>query len=101
MNMDKLKIVRFLNREYEKVKGEPSKIKGFYNRHYDIIDAVLAEASVPALVASGLRPELAVVIGMGEFIGLMGKWAYQEKKELGGSIWQAGMSRKRRLEEVI
>jgi hypothetical protein len=48
-----------------------------------------------------LRPELAVVIGIGEFIGLMGRRAYEEKKMLGGSIWEAGMGRKRRLEEVI
>lgn len=99
--MDKLKVVRFLNKEYEKVKGEPSKVREFYNRHRDIIDSAFAETSVLALLASGLKPELAVVIGMGEFIGLMGKWAYEEKKELGGSIWQAGMKRKERLEEVI
>jgi hypothetical protein len=48
-----------------------------------------------------LRPELAVIIGIGGFIGLMGKKAYEEKKMFGGSIWEGGMGRKRRLEEVI
>jgi hypothetical protein len=99
--MDKLKIVRFLNREWEKIKGEPSKAREFYNRHKDLIDTAFVEVSVPSLLVAGLKPELAVVIGMGEFIGLMGKKAYEEKKMLGGSAWEAGMSRKRRLEEVI
>ena len=99
--MDKLKTIRFLNREYEKVKGEPSKVREFYNKHKDLIDTAFMGLSISALLASGLRPELAVVVGMGEFIGLMGKWAYEEKKQLGGSIWQAGMKRKTRLEEVI
>lgn len=83
------------------MKGEPSKVRGFYNRHKDLIDTAFVEASVPALLASGLRPELAVIIGIGGFIGLMGKKAYEEKKMFGGSIWEGGMGRKRRLEEVI
>jgi hypothetical protein len=66
-----------------------------------LIDTAVVEVSVPSLLVAGLKPELAVIIGMGEFIGIMGKRAYEEKKMFGGSFWQAGMSKKRRLEEVI
>ena len=100
--MDKLKIVRFLNREYEKIKGEPSKVREFYQRHKDLIDTAFVEVSVPSLLVAGLKPELAVVIGMGELIGFFGKKAYEEKKKFGGTVWQAGMTRKQReLDEVI
>jgi hypothetical protein len=99
--MDKLKVIRFLNREYEKIRGEPSKVREFYQKHKDLIDTAFVEVSVPSLLMAGLKPELAVIIGVGEFIGLMGKKAYEEKKMFGGSVWEAGMSKKRRLEEVI
>lgn len=96
-----MKAIRFLNREWEKIRGEPSKVREFYQKHKDLIDTAFVEVSVPSLLMAGLKPELAVIIGVGEFIGLMGKKAFEEKKMFGGSVWETGMKRKERLEEVI
>jgi hypothetical protein len=98
MDMDKRKIIEFLNKEWEKVKGEPSKIKEFYTRHRDSIDTLFVISSVPALLSSGLVPEIALMVGGGEMGVWLAKKAYEEKKSYGlGSIWETGEyeSRKR------
>jgi hypothetical protein len=99
--MSKQKIINFLNREWERVKREPSKIKEFYKKHGNLIDTITYEATVGSLLLSGLNLEILFPIQIAGLGVLGGKWARAEKELYGGSVWQAGMKRRERLEEVI